>query len=398
MAHLNLRKRGNKWEYRFEGAIVDGKRKQYTKGGFATKKEAEKAGILAMNEYNNCGSVFVPSEISYEDFINNWIDTVCITTLNKQTIISYKKRIKLYIIPKLGRYKLKSLTASILQTFINDLYNEHFSRNTLSSIKGIISSSLDYAVEPMKYIIANPMNYVKLPSKRLSSVQSREKPNILIPKENIQKIFERFPEGSSTHIPMMLGYKCGLRLGEAFALQWSDIDFENKTLSVKRQVQWSGGDNQYWYFTNPKYDSFRTIAIDDELIKLLKREKLRQDKYKEFLGDKYICQYENDINAINTQQQGNQIYLVCIREDGTYIQPRTMQHTSSVIHNQLGIDFTYHSLRHTHCSDLLTAGAKPKYVQERLGHKNIQVTLQIYQHLTEGMSQDGNDILNNLYK
>ncbi len=398
MAHLNLRKRGNKWEYRFEGATVDGKRKQYTKGGFATKKEAEKAGTMAMNEYNNCGSVFVPSEISYDDFINGWIDTVCTATLNRQTVASYKKRIKLYIQPKLGRYKLKSLTTPVLQTFINDLYNEHFSRNTLSTIKGIINSSLDYAVEPMKYIITNPMAYVKLPSKRLSSGQSREKPNILIPKENIEKIFERFPEGSSTHIPMMLGYKCGLRLGEAFALQWSDIDFDNKTLSVQRQVQWSGGENQYWYFANPKYDSFRTIAVDDELLALLKREKTRQDKYREFLGDRYIYQYENDIKAINTQKEGKQIYLVCVREDGSYIQPRTMQHTSMVIHNQLGLDFTYHSLRHTHCSDLLTAGAKPKYVQVRLGHKNIQVTMQIYQHLTEGMSQDGNDILNNLYK
>ena len=46
---------------------------------------------------------------------------------------------------------------------------------------------------------------------------------------------------------------------------------------------------------------------------------------------------------------------------------------------------------------LLEAGASPKYVQERLGHKNIQVTMQIYQHLTEGMNKQGDDILNQLY-
>lgn len=397
MAQLNLRKRGTKWEYRFEGATIDGKRKQYTKSGFATKKEAEKAGIIAMNEYNNSGRAFVPSEISYSDFLNDWLNTICTASLNSQTIESYKKRIRLYISPKLGHYKIKSLNAPILQSFINDLYNERFSRNTLSNIKAILSSSLDYAVEPMKYIAVNPMQYVKLPSKRITKNQSREQPHFFIPDNEIREIFERFPEGTSTHIPMMLGYKCGLRLGEAFAVCWDDIDFDNKTLSVNKQVQWHGGINQYWYFANPKYDSFRTITLDDGLIDLLHREKERQEKYENFLEDKYIRFFESNSRIINTQNDGKRIYPICIREDGSYIQPRTMQHTSMVIHKQLGINFTFHSLRHTHCSLLLSAGATPKYVQERLGHKNIQVTLGIYQHLTNQMKQDGDNILNNLY-
>lgn len=397
MAHLNLRKRGNKWEYRFEGALIDGKRKQYTKSGFDTKKEAEKAGMAAMRKYDNCGTALATPEISFNDFINEWVDTVCVTTLNRQTIVSYKKRIRLYISPKLGRYKLRALSAPVLQAFINDLVSDHFSRNSITNIKAILSSCLDYAVEPMKYIPANPMAYVKLPSKRLTTGISKEKPNIYISEENIKRIFERFPEGSSAHIPMMLGYKCGLRLGEAFGVLWDDIDFDNKTLSVKRQVQWSGGDNQYWYFTNPKYDSFRVITMDDELMELLIREHKRQKGYSEILGNRYICQYENSIKAMNTQGEGQRIYPVCIRADGSYIQPRVMQHASMVIHNDLGLEFTFHSLRHTHCSMLLTAGAKPKYVQERLGHKNIQVTLEIYQHLTEGMKQDGDDVLNKLF-
>lgn len=398
MAGLSLRKRGSKWEYRFDGAAIDGKRKQYTKSGFATKKEAEKAGIAAMNEYNKSGDFFVPSEMSYNDFLKEWLNTVCATSLNQQTTESYKKRIRLYISPRLGQYKIHSLNATLLQSFINDLYNERLSRNTLSNIKAILSSSLSYAVEPMKYITSNPMTYVKLPSKRLTTVQSRENPHFFISKDDMEKIFERFPEGTSAHIPMMLGYKCGLRLGEAFALTWDDIDFDNKTLSVNKQVQWNGGINQYWYFTNPKYDSFRVIVIDDSLIELLKREKERQEKYEDFLEDKYIYYFENQNRIINTQNEGKKIRLVCIREDGSYTQPRIMQHASTVIHKQLKINFTFHSLRHTHCSLLLSAGATPKYVQERLGHKNIQVTLGIYQHLTNQMKQSGDTILNDIYK
>jgi len=60
-----------------------------------------------------------------------------------------------------------------------------------------------------------------------------------------------------------------------------------------------------------------------------------------------------------------------------------MQHVSHIARTELGFDkFDYHSLRHTHATMLAEKGASPKYVQYRLGHKNIQVTMQIYQHLT----------------
>lgn len=68
------------------------------------------------------------------------------------------------------------------------------------------------------------------------------KKHVYIPQEAMQKIFERFPEGSSAYIPIMIGYHTGLRLGEIYGLVWEDIDFKNKTLSVNRQVQWEAGE------------------------------------------------------------------------------------------------------------------------------------------------------------
>ena len=85
-------------------------------------------------------------------------------------------------------------------------------------------------------------------------------------------------------------------------------------------------------------------------------------------------------------------------KNGEYIQSRVMQHTSMIIHTQLGCeDFDFHSLRHTHATNLAEAGANPKYVQARLGHKNIQVTMQIYQHCSDTIIQQGDKILNNMY-
>lgn len=304
----------------------------------------------------------------------------------------------------MGKYHLSALTPAVLQDFINNLFNEGYSRNTLSVIKGILSNSLSYAVEPLHYLQSSPMLYVKLPSTRAKpSTPSRSDPHIYISKEMIDRIFDRFPEGTSAHIPLMLGYKCGLRLGEAFGLVWSDIDFEKGTLKVNRQVQWQetkGDSNRsYWYFSEPKYNSYRTISLDNTLLELLKREKQRQDKAAEYYADKYTHLYQADNTLeLNTEGNGTEIFPVCRRENGGYIQPRIMQHTSMIIHTKLGLEeFDYHSLRHTHATNLAEAGANPKYVQQRLGHKNIQVTMQIYQHTSDIIIAQGDNILNAMY-
>ena len=163
MADINTRKRGNKWEYYFEIAKIDGKRKRISKGGFSTKSEAVKAGSEAYNEYNNSGQKFVPSEISMNDYLNHWLETYCATNLKESTLTNYRKRIRLHIIPKIGKYKLKDITPVILQEVINDMYKNGYSRNTLAVIKGILSNSFNYAVQPLGYIKSSPMLYVKIP-------------------------------------------------------------------------------------------------------------------------------------------------------------------------------------------------------------------------------------------
>ena len=81
-----------------------------------------------------------------------------------------------------------------------------------------------------------------------------------------------------------------------------------------------------------------------------------------------------------------EIDFVLVRENGSYITPRTMQHVSRVIHNDLNVeDFDFRSLRHTHATILLEKGAPLKYIRQRLGHKKIVVTINVYQHLTEDM-------------
>ena len=398
---VNLR--DGKWQYRFEGPKIDGKRKQIVKGGFNTREEAFAAKLKAMAEFEATGEVFKPSEISVSDFMDKWYNDECVKNKKNTTLNNYEKIIRLDIKPEIGKYKLRTISHSTLQKLIDKLASEGRSRNTISVISGVLTSSFNYAVEPLHYIQKNPMEHVKLPSKRAEgNIALNTKSRVYIDEKRMNEILTRFPKGSSAYIPLLLGYRCGLRLGEAYALTWDDIDFENKTLSVNKQVQWQSNGNKsgYWYFSAPKYDSNRIIQIDDAFLKILKNEKDTQErKAKAYLDTEYTFYYEEKgTRIICTNDKGKKINFVCKREDGTYIQPRTMQHTSSVIHNQLGFpEFDFHSLSHTHCTMLLDNGADPKYVQTRLGHKSVQITLDIYQHLTQKTKKTCDSILNNIY-
>lgn len=415
------------YEYRFEVASVDGKRKWVTKGGFHTKGEAKQAGREAQNQYENFGRVVEKDQISFSDFLDYWIENDCKIDLKPNTVDRYISRVENLIKPKLGKYRLKSLSREVLQAFIIDLYDAGYSYNSLTSIKGILTKSLNYAADH-HYIAYSPAVRLKTPKNRIPKTHTRIEPHVFIKKEEMEKIFERFPERHPSHIPLKLGYECGLRLGEAFGLCWEDIDFENKLIYINRQVQWMQDSSRdtleklqqngtaacgkgYWYFTEPKYKSYRIIEISDELNELLIKERARQLRAKDYYGI-YFTNYFSDkplyfdgkepefpesINRIGNDDEWYPIHLVCIRENGTFISPRTLQHTTKSIKKDICKDFDFHSLRHTHASMLAEIGVEQKYIQTRLGHSDVKITIDVYEHTTDLMRMRGRKAINDLY-
>ena len=105
------------------------------------------------------------------------------------------------------------------------------------------------------------------------------------------------------------------------------------------------------------------------------------------------------INKIGESPTENKVDFVCRREDGSYVSPRTTQHISSVIHKQLNFpEYDTHSLRHTHATMLMENGADMIYIQRRLGHKDVSVTMNIYtNHMTEKITRQNNEKLNNMF-
>ncbi len=412
--------------FRFEMASIDGKRKWCKKKGFKNKALAKEAGREAFDEYYSNGSVAKYEDMSYSDFLDLWLEKDVAPFLKETTVTVYKKKIENQIKPHIGKYFLKRINRDIIQSFIMELFNSGLSKNSITTVRGIITKSFNYAVDN-RLIKESPAVRIKVPCNVEPEKETNEQPHIYVPREKMQEILRRFPEGSSAHIPLRIGYECGLRIGEVFRLVWEDIDFDNKTLSVRRQVQWhadgerdarekkrSNGTSDcgegYWYFVAPKYQSDRTIALSDDLIELFKREKLRQEKAKPYY-DEYYFRYYADKNfldgnfgkrkifkAIISQNKSSYpVNFLCVRKSGEYIQSRIMQYTNKVIRETIIDDFDFHSLRHTHATDLLENNISYKYIQERLGHKSLDITLNVYGHLSDARRNSENDKLTRLY-
>ncbi len=405
-----VRKRGSTWSYYFDLGKVNGKRKKKEKGGFRTKKDAEAALAKALNEYNTAGTVFTPTEITVSDYLDQWFDLFCKLNLKYNTQVGYLRIIEAHLKPRFGTYKLKAVTPAMLQEFANGLKLNGYSKSHVVGILTVFQAALDYAIEPLHYINQNPMKSVRFPK-----IERKPRERIILTMDDWQKIINRFQD-TRYYIPLMIGFYTGLRISEAFALTWDDIDLENKTLSVNKQVvkRNFGADvrkaaarkdgreqRSSWYFTTTKTPaSNRTISFGDTLCNALRKEKAQQLENELKYGEYYtvhvlkkeIDEKGNDMMRIVpiqkcVESQLLRTRLICITENGQYTSTDTFKFCSRVIHKQLHLAFDYHSLRHTHATMLIEAGANVKNVQTRLGHTNIQTTLQTYVHDTEKMAE-----------
>lgn len=385
MASVSVSKRGTKWQYRFEAASVGGKRKQISKSGFRTKKEAEEAGNKALAEYNNAGTHFVPSEVSVADYMEYWLQNGATAIHKETTVKTYRSYAQRHIIPRLGHFRLSALTPTVLTEMVNQMKINGYSKSTVTVCKAVISSALDYAVEPLRYIKDNPMRYVKTPK-----IDKEEEKREVISDENWQKIIERFPFGNRFYVPMMIGYYCGTRISECMALTWNDIDFDKNTISINKQLINSKG----WKYSTTKNSSNRVVKFGVTLREILIREKKRQEENEAEYSEFYHKIYKRDGFLIDSQEElpYERVFPVCLNTNGKMTTQGTFPYANRVISNDLHIKFDYHSLRHTHATKLIEGGANIKAVQTRLGHKDVSTTLQIYSHTTKGMEQEAVDI------
>lgn len=390
-----------KWGWELEFPSNTTKRNRKTKSGFKTKREAEEDAVRALKIYENNPNYINTSDMKYSQVLDLWYNEYCLINHKENTCISYKKKFP-KIKKALGNLNVTKITTLDVQKFINQLARERVSRNSIVCYKGMITNSLDYAIVTLNIISENKAKNAKLPAKRGElSQMGNSHPNVLLKQTEVERILKRFHEGTTAHIPLVMCYRLGLRRGEAFGVVWEDIDFTNEVIHIRRQLQYSEVKKE-WYCTKPKYESERVIPLDAKTLDLLKRTKKLQAANREAFKKRYNEYYfDKNLNiSIDDKSKGmTPANFVNVREDGALITSNICMHITEVVKNELGIkDFTMHSLRHTNSTLLTQNGVDIKAVQERLGHKNINETLNIYTHCSQEMIDKSRIIANDIFK
>lgn len=367
----SFRKRNDFWEYRVR--YKDGNKfKEKSKGGFKTKKEAQLAA--AKVEEKIAAGIRVQSEDMYfKDYVLEWLEVYKKPTLKKITYSVVERNVRLNLIPQFGEYKLKDINRIDYQKWINGL-TEHYSMGTIRRIHSIMSSSINDAVLDYRILPYNPLQKIKLPHKEEDNKIKYFSTDDL---KSLLTHFKNNPHGkyklSNQYYSLFyLMSTTGIRIGEALALKWEDIDFTSKKLTVNKTLVYPLNSDPY--ISTPKTkSSIREIQLDDLTVEVLRKHRINQ---------KEVClKYPNYKSSADN--------LMFHQQDGRYLRINVTRDYFKEKCKLVGIDIlSPHALRHSHAVHLLESGANIKYVSQRLGHASIKTTADTYLHITQKMEDD----------
>ena len=338
---------------------LTGKERRTTRRGFKTIKEAKQAErnlLLNVEEYglpsNNLNN------LTFKEVASLWFESYQ-TTVKPTTAKNLKIKLDTIIKHYIHDLKIDKMTVVFCQKITIDLSKQYILyQNYLS----IINRVLKYAVS-MDILKSNPLDKVIRPK----SKQPQKKDNHYT-KEELSEFLKFAKEYSDAfHVFYHTIAYTGLRRGEALALKWKEIDLDNKTITVNHTAVLLDGKQ---VLQSPKTKaSKRIIQIDDNTIKILKSWRLQQKK--DFLKAGKV--YLHDENFVFTNHAQEWTRLKTINNALKYFYNH---------HPELK-EITVHGFRHTHASLLFEAGVEAKAISDRLGHTNIQTTLNLYTHLND---------------
>lgn len=346
---------------------ITGKERRTTRRGFKTIKEAKQAERNLLLDVEENG---LPSNQSdgfqdptFEELASLWLENYK-TTVKPSTFENVRSKVEKMTEEHFKELKLKKITVAYCQKVVIKLSKSYILYNHYLSV---INRIFKYAVL-MDVINSNPFDKVIKPKSR----QTQRKGNFLT-KEELKEFLKLAQNTTLSYFfPLvhLMSYT-GLRQGEALALKWSDIDFENKKITVNKTAVRI---KERQTLQTPKTkNSKRVISIDSATLSILKSWKKDQIKIY-FKNGKH---FGGDENFIFTNNRGDWVH---IHNFIRYFKRFIADHKLKPI--------TPHGLRHTHASLLFSAGVEPKNISDRLGHSTVQITLDLYTHITEEQRTD----------
>lgn len=328
--------------YLGKDAVTNKKKyKWYTVKG--TKPLAEKFLNEKINELEN--GIYIDSKnMTIAEYLNYWYEQTCLPKLAPTTYESYKRNIDKYIIPTLGNIKLQNLLPLQLQSFYTEL-SKTLSNTTVVYIHRIIHSALKQAMK-WQLVIRNVADNVEIPKKKKYTA-------VILDSSQINSLINAV-KNTYIYIPVIIAISTGMRRGEILGLTWDNIDLDKSTLNVVQAL--TPTQNGLKILPPKTKTSIRKISLPPTLVEILKMHKEKN--------------YNNN--------------FVCCLENGQIITPSSLNHKFKDILTANNLpSVRFHDLRHSHASLLLSQGVQAKAISERLGHSNINITMDLYSHIYE---------------
>ena len=299
-----------------------------------------------------------------------WFENVAKIKVRASSHQSYRGYIDNHIMPNIGSIPLEKLTTIDLQKFYRKLLTKGrverkeaekqpkgLSAKTVRNINQVISSAMDFAVA-QKIILENPCKAVALPKVEHKEMQT-------IPAEQL-KAFLQEARATGVYEMYYIELATGLRRGELLGLKWTDIDWKNGIIKVRRQV--TRVDGQVVEAPLKTKNSYRAVIISQQAIEVLKQQK-------EKTNDQYVFPSPN----------------------GGPTSPDSVNNMLKRVLARAGIPkVRFHDLRHTFATIALQNGVDIKTVSGMLGHFSAGFTLDTYAHVTTAAQREAADTMGNV--
>lgn len=319
------------------------------------------------------GTPIEAATMTASEFFEKWFEHVK-PNLAANTFAFYQGTIQRYATPVLGSVLLGDVTPFAIQEIYNKLAKADKIR-TAHSLHSALSKAFNQAIK-WGMLRDNP-------TKRADKPKAKYKEKKVFTLEQLQ-LFLKFAADDPHFLLFQFAIQTGMRPAEYLALRWSDVDLDKQTAAVNQTVQFNRTGGGY-YFKDPKTPkSRRLIPLSANTVNSLREHKRKQNAFILKSGANYFRldlvfpnQCGNPQNPINLFQRHFQLILgQCgLKDEG----------------------FTLYSLRHACATLLLLAGENPKIVSERLGHSNINLTLQVYSHVLPNMQAAATEKLDRLF-
>lgn len=324
---------------------------RYVKSGFLTKKEAKEHEEDIKAQIRLYGRVKKIYNGTLNMVFDEWLK-VDSKQLAYNSVCQYKQTYNKYIKNTIGKEKIILIKYKEIQNFIN---KSEISWHVCSAIKRTLNIVFKYAIKN-EYIENNPIQFIKN-----TKVKIKKDKNNYITHEEYQALTDKLNQGSfydkAISIAISIGYYTGLRESEILALNKSDFDFINNTISVNKQIA-----DRYAKAKDMSTTSILKTKASYDVIPLA-------NELKEILLVWF------DVNPYE---------IVVCKKNGLYFKPMCAQIKAKNVANSLNIkDFHFHMLRHSLITNCYTKGVDVKTMQELARHSNINTTLNVYTHLNQ---------------